>query len=73
MREAVAYLAGVPAEEVELDVILVLPPSFTQAQQRAERLRIEAARLQPEAAQASQQAARARVCKANQTMGAAVT
>lgn len=57
MREAVAWLAGVPEADVEIDVVPVLPTQFAEAQQRAERLRAESGRLQHEAAQASQQAA----------------
>lgn len=58
MREAVAYLAGVTEDDIEIDVVPILPTQFTEAQQRAERLRTESARLQHEAAQASHEAAR---------------
>lgn len=57
MVEAVAYLAGLPVGEVEIEVRPVLPESYRQASERAERFRGEAARAQHQAAEASREAA----------------
>ncbi|MDO5094501.1 MAG: hypothetical protein Q4D79_13990 [Propionibacteriaceae bacterium] len=46
MREAVAYLAGLDAGDVELAVRPILPESYWAAARRAERLREEAHRMQ---------------------------
>lgn len=61
MRDAVAYLAGLPVDEVEIELQPVLPPSYQQAMDRAAQLRDAAARAQHEAAAESRRAASALV------------
>ena len=59
MREAIAYLAGVPVAEVDVVVVPVLPEDYVAATARSERLRADAARAQHEAAVAAREAAAA--------------
>ena len=59
MREALAYLAGLPEEEVEVEVVPVLPTAYIEAARRSEELRAAAAAAQQEAAASAREAARA--------------
>lgn len=57
MREAVAFLANLPVDEVEVEVRPVLPSSYNAATVRAEQFRQEEARARKEAAVAAREAA----------------
>lgn len=59
MREAVAYLAGLPEQEVELHVVPVLPADYLTHAKAAAQARAEAARATSPAAAESRSAARA--------------
>ncbi|WP_195393498.1 hypothetical protein [Actinomyces urogenitalis] len=58
MREAIAYLASLPQDEVAVDLVPVLPEAYTSAAAEAEELRRAAAEATRAAAEASRAAAR---------------
>lgn len=57
MREAVAYLAGVPEDQVVLEPHVVTTADYDQAMREAERLRAEADRANADSAAALRRAA----------------
>ncbi len=57
MREAVAYLAGLPESEVEIEVRPVLPQAYEEAAARVELLRDESERVQRDLAASTREAA----------------
>lgn len=59
MREAVAYLAGVPVSEVAIVVDVITPEAYQVAARQAERLRADVAAAQEQLAEAQRAAARA--------------
>lgn len=59
MREAVAYLAGVPASEVTIEVDVITPEAYQVAARQAEKLRADVAVAQERLAEAQRAAARA--------------
>lgn len=59
MREAIAYLAGIPEHDVEIEVVPVLPDSYRRHLEAARRETAVAARANRAAAQESRAAARA--------------
>lgn len=61
MREAVAYLAGVPVSEVAIVVDVITPEAYQVAARQAERLRADVAAAQEQLAEAQRAAARALV------------
>ena len=61
MREAVAYLAGVPVFEVAIVVDVITPEAYQVAARQAERLRADVAAAQEQLAEAQRAAARALV------------
>lgn len=58
MREAIAHLAGVPEDEVDIEVIPVVPEEVRQAMRKAAVLRSEAQRANRDAAAEARRAAR---------------
>ncbi|HOA27801.1 MAG TPA: hypothetical protein PKY27_06405 [Arachnia sp.] len=72
MREALAYLAGLPEEEVEVEVVPVLPTAYIEAARRSEELRAAAAAAQQEAAASAREAARALLAAGLSTRDAAL-
>ncbi|MDO4716103.1 MAG: hypothetical protein Q4B08_00895 [Propionibacteriaceae bacterium] len=61
MREAVAYLAGVPVSEVAIVVDVITPEAYQVAARQAERLRADVVAAQEQLAEAQRAAARALV------------
>lgn len=59
MREAIAYLAGVPEDSFEIEVVPEIPREARIAMAHAEQLRAELQRVNREAAEESRRAARA--------------
>lgn len=57
-REAIAFVAGVPIESVELDVVPVLPEAYVTHQREAARQREAATSANAAAAREARQAAR---------------
>ena len=69
---ALAYLAGLPEEEVEVEVVPVLPTAYIEAARRSEELRAAAAAAQQEAAASAREAARALLAAGLSTRDAAL-
>ncbi|MDO5628577.1 MAG: hypothetical protein Q4G43_09685 [Mobilicoccus sp.] len=59
MREAIAHLAGLDEDEVQIEVVPILPEGVARDRDPAKERRAEAVRLQDEAAAAHRRAARA--------------
>lgn len=59
MREAIAFLAGVPEGDVDVEVVPTIPDTVREAMDNAARLRAEAQRANHDAAEESRRAARA--------------
>lgn len=59
MREAIAYLAGVPESEVDVEVVPLIPDEVREAMERAAARREDARQANQEAAAESRRAARA--------------
>ena len=59
IREAVAYLAGLPEDDVAIDVVPVLPQAYQEHAARAKEEREKEARARERAAAESRMAARA--------------
>lgn len=57
MREAIAYQAGLPENEVEINVVPILPDGYETHRMRAEQARIVEANARQEAAREARQAA----------------
>lgn len=57
MREAIAFLADVPEESVEVDVVPLIPDDAREAMEHAAKLREDMQRANREAAQESRRAA----------------
>lgn len=58
MREAVAYLAGVPASEVTIDLHVITPEGYAEAMEESDRLRHEAEQANAASAAALRRAAK---------------
>lgn len=58
IREAIAFVEGIPEEEVEVDLVTVLPAQVRDHLERAEELREQAAHANAEAAAERRAAAR---------------
>ncbi|GAB3057652.1 hypothetical protein [Sediminivirga luteola] len=59
MPEAIAYVAGVPEDQVEVTIVPVIPDEARDHMEAAKRLREESARANRAAAEEARQAARA--------------
>lgn len=59
MREAIAYLAGIPEDDIDVKVETILPEDFTRALDEARRRRADAEQATADASAAARAAARA--------------